>query len=51
MFGTRRAVRMYLPELVYGANHGIVTTLAIIAGVFGAQLSTQIVLMDTGRLA
>jgi vacuolar iron transporter family protein len=35
----------YLPELVYGANDGIVTTLAIVAGVFCAQLSSQVVLI------
>lgn len=37
--------RRYLPELVYGANDGIVTTLAVVAGVVGAQLSTEIILI------
>jgi len=35
----------YLPELVYGANDGIVTTLAVVAGVVGANLSTTIILI------
>lgn len=34
-----------LPELVYGANDGVVTTLAIVAGVEGANLATHIVLI------
>ncbi len=37
--------RRYLPELVYGANDGIVTTLAVVAGVVGAQMSTQVILI------
>lgn len=41
----RSIIRAYLPEIVYGANDGVVTTLAIVAGVFGAQLSTQVVLI------
>lgn len=35
----------YLPELIYDANDGIVTTLAVISGVVGAQLSTQVILI------
>lgn len=38
-------VRAYLPEIVYGASDGIVTTFAIVAGVVGAELSTQTVLV------
>ncbi len=45
MIGIRSAIRTYLPELIYGANDGVVTTLAIMAGVFGAQLSAQVVLI------
>lgn len=45
MVGIRPVIRTYLPELIYGANDGVVTTLAIIAGVFGAQLSAQVVLV------
>lgn len=40
-----RRVRRFLPELIYGANDGIVTTLAVVAGVVGADLSTQIILI------
>ena len=43
--GLRGLVGAYLPELVYGANDGIVTTLAVIAGVVGAELSTQVILI------
>ncbi len=35
----------YLPELVYGANDGVVTTLAVVSGVTGAQLSPTIILI------
>lgn len=40
-----RWMRTYLPELVYGANDGVVTTLAVVSGVTGAQLSTTIILI------
>lgn len=40
-----RRARRYLPELIYGANDGIVTTLAVVAGVVGADLSTHIILI------
>jgi VIT1/CCC1 family predicted Fe2+/Mn2+ transporter len=35
----------YLAEFVYGANDGIVTTFAVVAGVAGAALSPSIVLV------
>lgn len=35
----------YLKDLVYGANDGIITTFAIVAGVAGAGLETKIVLL------
>src|SRR3989344_9289396 len=35
----------YIGEFVYGANDGIVTTFAIVAGVAGAQLSNAIVII------
>lgn len=35
----------YLPEIVYGANDGIVTTFAVVAGVAGAALSPGIVIV------
>ncbi len=41
----KSTIRAYLPELIYGANDGIVTTLAVVAGVTGAQLSTQVILI------
>ena len=37
--------RHYLGDLVYGANDGIITTFAIIAGVAGASLSGAIVVI------
>ncbi|MGM0586299.1 MAG: VIT1/CCC1 transporter family protein [Pseudomonadota bacterium] len=41
----RDRARRFLPELIYGANDGIVTTLAVVAGVVGADLSTSIILI------
>lgn len=38
-------LRRYLPEMVYGANDGIITTFAIVAGVVGASLSERVVLI------
>lgn len=38
-------VRTYLADLVYGANDGIITTFAIVAGVTGAALSSTVVLI------
>ena len=38
-------VKKYLKEIVYGANDGIVTTFAVIAGVAGADLSTSVILI------
>jgi len=40
-----RRARFFLPELIYGANDGIVTTFAVVAGVEGANLSAQIILI------
>ncbi|MBI4539166.1 MAG: VIT1/CCC1 transporter family protein [Gemmatimonadetes bacterium] len=37
--------RHYLRDLIYGANDGIVTTFAVVAGVAGAHLSERIVLI------
>jgi vacuolar iron transporter family protein len=37
--------RKYLPEFVYGATDGTVTTFAVVAGVMGASLSSAIVLV------
>ncbi len=38
-------IRRFLPELIYGANDGVVTTLAVVAGVVGADLSTKIIII------
>lgn len=37
--------RRFLPDLVYGANDGLITTFAIVAGVTGASLSATVVLI------
>jgi VIT1/CCC1 family predicted Fe2+/Mn2+ transporter len=37
--------RHYLPDLVYGANDGIITTFAVVSGVVGADLSQQVILI------
>ena len=42
---TGRLVRHYLPDLVYGANDGIITTFAVVSGVVGADLSERIILI------
>jgi len=39
------AIRNYLPDLVYGANDGIVTTLVVIASVAGAAMSSTVILV------
>ena len=40
-----RFSRHYLPDLVYGANDGIITTFAIVSGVVGAALSETVILI------
>jgi vacuolar iron transporter family protein len=35
----------YLPDLVFGANDGIITTLAVVSGVVGAALSPSVILI------
>jgi VIT1/CCC1 family predicted Fe2+/Mn2+ transporter len=35
----------YLPDLVFGANDGIITTFAVVTGVVGAELSQRIILI------
>ncbi|HEX7085812.1 MAG TPA: VIT1/CCC1 transporter family protein [Vicinamibacterales bacterium] len=42
--GARAVVQHYLGDLVYGANDGIITTFAVVAGVAGASLSERTVL-------
>lgn len=43
--GLRETIRKYLPDLVFGASDGIITTLAIVSGVVGAALSTTVILI------
>ncbi|MCI0685012.1 MAG: VIT1/CCC1 transporter family protein [Gemmataceae bacterium] len=43
--GWRAAFQRYLPDVVYGANDGAITTFAVVAGVTGADLSLHIVLI------
>jgi len=38
-------IRHYLPDLVYGANDGIITTFAVVSGVVGADLAERIILI------
>jgi VIT1/CCC1 family predicted Fe2+/Mn2+ transporter len=37
--------REYLPDVVYGANDGVITTFAVVAGVVGAALSETVILI------
>jgi VIT1/CCC1 family predicted Fe2+/Mn2+ transporter len=39
------SLRHFLPDMVYGANDGLITTFAIVAGVTGAGLSMTVVLI------
>ena len=39
------ATRHYLPDLVYGANDGVITTFAVVCGVVGAGLSQTVILI------
>jgi VIT1/CCC1 family predicted Fe2+/Mn2+ transporter len=43
--GLNHTVRRYLPDIVYGANDGVVTTFAVVSGVVGAALSTKVILI------
>ena len=43
--GSSELIRHYLPDLVYGANDGIITTFAVVSGVVGADLSERIILI------
>jgi VIT1/CCC1 family predicted Fe2+/Mn2+ transporter len=38
-------VRYYFPDLVYGANDGIITTFAVVSGVTGAALAHRVILI------
>ena len=43
--GLRDTFRHYIRDLVYGANDGIITTFAVVAGVTGGALSSQAILI------
>ena len=43
--GARATIQHYLRDLVYGANDGIVTTFAVVAGAAGGALSDRAVLV------
>ncbi len=36
---------MYIKDIVYGANDGVITTFAVVAGVAGAALSHEVILV------
>lgn len=41
----KRVEKKYLPEFVYGATDGTVTTFAVVAGAMGASLSSAVILI------
>lgn len=41
----RAHARRFLPDAIYGANDGIITTFAVVAGVVGASLATSVILI------
>ena len=43
--GTLETARHYIRELIYGANDGLITTFAVVAGVAGGGLSAKVVLI------
>ncbi len=43
--GLRDIARHYIGELVYGANDGLITTFAVVAGVTGGGLAPRVVLI------
>lgn len=43
--GARQIARHYIRELIYGANDGVITTFAVVAGVAGGGLSIRVVLI------
>ena len=43
--GALQIARHYIRELIYGANDGIITTFAVVAGVAGGGLSLRVVLI------
>lgn len=50
--GTLQIVRHYIRDVVYGANDGLITTFAVVAGVAGGALShTAILIVGVANLA
>lgn len=43
--GLRRRIGRALPDIIFGANDGIITTFAVVSGVVGGNLSSQVVLI------
>jgi VIT1/CCC1 family predicted Fe2+/Mn2+ transporter len=43
--GLRATLRHYLRDMVYGANDGLITTFAVVAGVTGGALADRVVLI------
>ena len=43
--GALQTARHYVRELIYGANDGIITTFAVVAGVIGGNLPSRVVLI------
>jgi VIT1/CCC1 family predicted Fe2+/Mn2+ transporter len=43
--GARNIARHYIRDIIYGANDGIITTFAVVAGVAGGALSPRAVLI------
>src|SRR5262245_37846214 len=43
--GALAIARHYVRELIYGANDGVITTFAVVAGVSGGGLAPQVVLI------
>ena len=41
----RSVIAKYLPDLIFGANDGVITTLAVVSGVVGASLSPAVILI------
>ena len=41
----RVAIGKYLPDIIFGANDGVITTLAVVSGVVGASLSSTVILI------
>jgi VIT1/CCC1 family predicted Fe2+/Mn2+ transporter len=43
--GAREVLRHYIRDIVYGANDGIITTFAVVAGVTGGALSARTIIV------